>query len=496
MSAESGNETKGETHLPAASSALAERTDVLARELRLQALSEADRDLIRLVNDPLFSRWKEQIKAIGGCANPIYLSGSTVTRDAITGEVITSYSTAGEPGERLAVRCRNRRASVCEPCSRLHAGDTFQLVRAGLSGGKGVPAVVRDRSRLFVTLTAPSFGPVHRVLDGGRCRPRRDDPRCEHGERLGCGLMHTEDEPVVGLPLCPDCYDYPGHVLWHAHAGKLWDRFTTAVRRYLASAGGIPRTRLSDHLVVSFAKVAEFQRRAAIHFHAVVRLDGPEGPGSSAPDWATEELLLDAVQHAAASSFVTVPYSGAYGTERVGWGGQFDASPIRSVSDGDAPSDSAVAGYVAKYVAKGAAETAAGLDYRVTGLEGIRAAVVNGHVRALMGTCWRLGGLAELEHLGLRPWAHSLGYRGHILTKSRRYSTTYGALREERADHRMGDAKPDGPDAVTESAWRYVGSGHMPGATGLALGIAEDHARNLQLAREAREDPDQWGEWP
>ncbi|WP_371917076.1 replication initiator [Streptomyces sp. IMTB 2501] len=230
MSADSGNETTRKTRLSAASSAPAERSGALARELRLQALSEADRDLIRLVSDPLYPRWREQIKAIGGCAHPIYLSGSTVTRDAVTGEVISSYSTAGEPGERLAVRCRNRRASVCEPCSRLHAGDTFQLVRAGLSGGKGVPEGVKDRPRLFVTLTAPSFGPVHRVLDGEPCRPRRDDPRCEHGRRLGCGLAHTEDDPLVGLPLCPDCYDYVGHVLWHAHAGRLWDRFTTTVR--------------------------------------------------------------------------------------------------------------------------------------------------------------------------------------------------------------------------------------------------------------------------
>lgn len=177
MPADSGNSAKRKTRPSAALSAPAWRSDVLARELRLQALSEVDRDLIRLVKDPLFSRWKEQIKAIGGCAHPIYLSGSTVTRDAVTGEVISSYSTDGEPGERLAVRCRNRRASVCEPCSHLHAGDTFQLVRAGLSGGKGVPDAIRDRPRLFVTLTAPSFGPVHHVLDGERCRPRRDDPR-------------------------------------------------------------------------------------------------------------------------------------------------------------------------------------------------------------------------------------------------------------------------------------------------------------------------------
>ncbi|MFE9609319.1 replication initiator [Streptomyces sp. NPDC006012] len=408
--------------------------------------------------------------------------------------MISSYSTGGEPGERLAVRCRNRRASVCGPCSRLYAGDTFQLVRAGLSGGKGVPDGVKDRPRLFVTLTAPSFGPVHRVLDGGPCRPRRDEPRCEHGRRLGCGLAHAEDDPLAGMPLCPDCYDYTGHVLWHAHAGRLWDRFTTAVRRHLASAGGVPRSKLGAHLVVSFAKVAEFQRRAAVHFHAVVRLDGPDGPGSSAPAWATEELLLDGVEQAAAAAFVTVPDSGAYGTERVGWGAQFDAHPIGTSADGDGQSDAAVAGYVAKYVTKGAAETAAGLDYRVTNLEDIRTAVTNSHVRALIGTCWRLGGLTELEHLRLRSWAHSLGYRGHILTKSRRYSTTYGALREERTDHRRGNGKPEAsPDTVSESAWRYAGSGYTPGEAGLAIGIAEDNAQNLRLSREAREDAQQWG---
>jgi hypothetical protein len=487
MSGESGNITTRTISPSGGSSVPAGRSVVLAREQRLQALSEADRDLIRLLKDPLFSRWKEQIKAVGGCAHPIYLSGSTVTRDAVTGEVLSSYSTDGEPGERLAVRCRNRRASVCEPCAYLHAGDTFQLVRAGLSGGKGVPEAVRDRPRLFVTLTAPSFGPVHRVRDGERCRPRRDDPRCEHGRLLGCGLVHTEDAPPVGLPLCPDCYDYVGHVLWHAHAGRLWDRFTTAVRRYLASAGGVPRSKLGDHLVVSFAKVAEFQRRAAVHFHAVVRMDGPDGPSSSAPDWATEGVLLDAVEHAAASGFVTVPGSEAYGMERFGWGGQFDAHPIRRRTDVDQADDlsgMAVAGYVAKYVTKGAADAGAGLDYRVKSLEDIRAAVVNCHVRALMGTCWRLGGLAELEHLALRSWAHSLGYRGHVLTKSRRYSTTYGALREERAVHRRGAILVGGPDTVTESAWRYAGSGYTPGEADFAFGIAEDLASLREIRQQ------------
>ncbi|MEU6993591.1 replication initiator [Streptomyces sp. NPDC046465] len=452
----------------------------------MQAVSEVDRDVIRLVSDPLFSRWLEQITAIGGCAHPVHLSGSTTTWDATTGEAVSAYSTADEPGERLAVWCRNRRSSVCEPCSYQHSGDTFQLVRSGLLGGKSVPEQVRERPRLFVTLTAPSFGLVHRAVEGERCRPRRDDPRCEHGRRLGCARLHGEDDPLVGRPLCADCYDYVGHVLWHAHAGRLWDRFTTGVRRYLATAGGVPRSRLGEHLVVSFAKVAEYQKRAAVHFHAVVRLDGPSGPSGPPPDWATGELLTDAVRAAAASASVRVPESGAYGTELLLLGVQLDVRPIQAFGDDGGLSDDAVAAYVAKYVSKGAADTGAGLDHAVRSLTDIRAAVVAPHIRALMGTCWRLGGLVELAPLRLRAWAHTLGYRGHILTKSRRYSTTYGALREERADFaRGGTVLDDDPNLIKESAWRYFGSGYTPGAALFAAGIAEDIALNRELARDA-----------
>jgi hypothetical protein len=92
---------------------------------------------------------------------------------------------------------------------------------------------------------------------------------------------------------------------------------------------------------------------------------------------------------------------------------------------------------------------------------------------------------AEYEPLRLRAWAHTLGYRGHILTKSRAYSTTYAALRAERAHH-MGHA--DIPDAVTERQWRYVGSGHTPGAALIASGIAADLAASREAAREATGD--------
>lgn len=458
---------------------------MLDQAARLRQLPTTDQDVIRLAQDPRFARWLEQITATGGCAHPVHLSGSTTAYDTATGEVLHRYDTRDEPRERLLVRCRNRRASRCQPCSHLHAGDTFHLVRAGLLGGKNVPTDVRDRPRLFLTLTAPGFGPVHRATDGRPCRPRRKGGTCEHGNRLGCPATHSPDDPAVGQPLCSGCYDHTAHVLWHAHAGRLWKAFTDNLYHHLASRTGQSRTAVRRTLRVSYAKVAEYQKRAAVHVHAVVRLDGATGPDEPPPPWASTELLADAIRTAAAAVRLCTPYSSALGQHALRWGAQLDVRPLQSFDGPDALADEVVAAYVAKYVTKGAADTSAGLDYRVTSPDNIRTAPVSPHVRTLMATCWRLGGLPELAHLRLRPWAHTLGYRGHILTASRRYSTTYTALRAERADHRRGAVLPD--DAhLTESRWRYVGSGHSPGAALIAAGVAEDLARNREAARDER----------
>jgi hypothetical protein len=397
--------------------------------------------------------------------------------DGTTGEILHHYDTRNEPGERLLVRCRNRRATICPACSRLHAGDTYHLVRAGLLGGKNVPDSVRHRPRLFVTLTAPSFGPVHRA--GESCRPRRDGGTCEHGRPLGCGTVHAADAPIVGQPLCPDCYDYTAHVLWHAHASKLWDRFVIDVRRCLASSVGLVQSRFARHARLSFARVAEYQKRAAVHVHAVIRLDGPTGPGEEPPAWGTAELLTDAVRASARRVRLRTPYSPAVGELTLRWGAQIDVRPLHT--DGDGPDDDAVAAYVAKYVTKGASDTGAGTDYRLATRDDIESAAVSEHVRTLMRTCWRLGSLPEYEHLRLRDWAHTLGYRGHILTKSRAYSTTYAALRAQRAQH-MGHVDP--PNMIIERHWRYVGAGHTSGGVLLAAGVAEDLAANREITRE------------
>ncbi|MBO8187279.1 plasmid replication initiator protein [Streptomyces sp. DW4-2] len=450
----------------------------------MRQLSEVDRDVIRLAQDPQFPRWLEQVTATGGCAHPVHLSGSTSAYDAATGELLHHYDTSAEPGERLSVRCRNRRASVCAPCSRLHAGDTFHLVRAGLNGGKGVPDAVREHPRLFITLTAPSFGPVHRATDGERCRPRRTSHTCEHGRSKSCGAVHRSGDPLIGHPLCTGCYDYPAHVLWHAHAGRLWKAFTDNLYNHLATRTGHTRAGLRRAVRVSYAKVAEYQQRAAVHVHAVVRLDGPDGPNTVPPLWLDAHTLASAVHTAASAVRLRTPYTPALGEYNLRWGNQLDVRTLRAFNDPSALSDNAVAAYVAKYVTKGAAETSAGLDHRVNGTEEITSALVSRHVRLLMATCWRLGVLPELEPLRLRSWAHTIGYRGHILTKSRSYSTTYALLREERAQHEREPDAPGDTDVITERHWRYVGSGHTPGAALIAAGVASDLARNREEACE------------
>jgi hypothetical protein len=78
--------------------------------------------------------------------------------------------------------------------------------------------------------------------------------------------------------------------------------------------------------------------------------------------------------------------------------------------------------------------------------------------RALPPT-WRLGGRPELEHLRFRAWAHTLGFRGHWLTKSRAYSTTFAALRAARHDWHTDrhHPMPSPEQTAAIGAWRFVG---------------------------------------
>ncbi len=509
--------------------------DLARRQGPLDGLPPVVRDAVARAADPDFSRWRAQVARLGGCASPIHLVGESATVRPDSGELLRFYSTEGEPGGRLLVACGNRRSSRCVPCSETYRADTFHLIRAGLLGGKGVPSSVRAHPRVFATFTAPSFGPVHHRLVGvsGRALP------CHPRGRVRCGRRHAEDDPVIGTPLDPGSYDYVGAVLWNALAPALWSAFTRELRRVLASLLGVPQTRLGEMARLSFAKVAEYQARGLVHFHAVIRLDGPDPHTITAPPVGSVGLLEQAIRLAASRAVVRDERAAdALGEVEVRWGSQVDVRPILAGGDDDALSDEAVAAYIAKYATKGAeASGAADLpllckpcqgtgirehpdagDCRVCEGTGmvvpLGALRVSEHARRMIGTCWRLGALPALAGLRLRKWAHMLGFRGHFSTKARRYSTTLGKLRGARVEYRESQAHdrlglagevierrtPANQDQPCDDAsvlvlahWRYAGHGYTPGQALYAESIRDQQTRNREISRRmAREgDPDE-----
>jgi len=467
--------------------------------------------MLRRASSPRFETWWRRVESAGYCAHPIQLVGADT----------------GGRQHTVWTRCNNRRASVCPSCADLYARDTWQLVHAGAAGGHhDVPAEVATHPQVFATLTAPGYGSVHNAT-GTACHPKPVGPaaRCRHDKPLRCNNIHTVNDPVVGQPLCADCYDYLGHVLFTWHLPELWRRFTIALRRAITThlkAVGIR----ADSVRVSFVKVVELQARAIPHIHTLIRLDPPgewratgsgdpqchgpaaprgggeprritdQHPGWSSPITATELTAL--IHQAAGRVRIDVPAGDDHrdqdGVRTLRFGTQIDTQALTPetisaahdpATAGTAPtalprlSPRRVAAYLAKYVTKSLHDF--GITARRLTAEAISDLAVSEHVRAILATIADLGGHGAGALAGIGRWLHTLGYRGHITTKSRHYSTTMGALRTTRATWTRQQAtkaatqrnetppgagatgtdrrhhEPIDPDAV---AWEFDHAGH------------------------------------
>src|SRR4051794_11691718 len=452
--------------------------------------------LERAADPEEWERFERQLRSSGYCRRPVRLRGRVDSLNAQTGEVVTSYSTEHEPDGTLLKCCGNRREAVCPSCARTYRGDAFQLVASGMRGGKGVPESVAGHPMVFLTLTAPSFGPVHslRVVGGKarRCRPRRKGEGCPHGVSLAGGEGHDEDDPRLGEPLCPECFDYEHAVLWNALAPELWRYTSIQLARELARLTGVSQSRL--RVRVSYVKVAEVQRRGALHFHCVLRLDGRGETGeleTPAGEFGTR-LLIDAATAAARHVFVRspepeerdgrLPGFAASQAREIRWGAQIEVRELDT--HGSAAEAASCAGYIAKYATK-STEAVGGLVYRLeaSDLDRLR---VRAHVRRYVETAWQLGGQRHLHELRLRQWAHQLGFRGHCFTKSRRYSTTFTALRQARHQHQLSGAGELLEDAQQIRRWQYSGSGYR--LLGDAWLAESGRKRALEMRRVAREE--------
>jgi hypothetical protein len=107
----------------------------------------------------------------------------------------------------------------------------------------------------------------------------------------------------------------------------------------------------------------------------------------------------------------------------------------------------------------------------------------------MITTAWGLGARRATGDVRFRQWAHMFGYGGHFLTKSRRYSVTFGQLRAARADFRRAQRHPDGERdpwgrpldetvVLITATWTYAGTSHSTATPGAELALASaDMAR-------------------
>lgn len=424
-----------------------------------------------------YDAWAAAARAAGWCARPVRLTGTLTRADTGTGEVMSFFSTADRPDRVLLKACQSRRATRCPACAAVYQSDARALILAGLVGGKGVTADVAARPVVFVTLTAPGFGAVHaRQPDSRPCHPHPDSPTGRAGHDHRCHDRHTDDDPALATPICADCYDWEGTVIWNARAGQLWNRTMIAARRALAARAGITVRAFADRHTIAYVKIVEYQARGVIHLHALARLDpGPDNPagGTDGLDGAD---VAAAIHTAAARAAAPNPHQPG---RPIRWGPQ---THIVVIPAGDR---TRLAGYLAKYTTK-SVDAGGILDRRLhTGeLDNLPVA---GHLRRLAQTTWTLADHPRLIDLNLRHWAHTLGYRGHWLTKSRGWSTTLTQLRTDRhnwqLEHHGHQPHDDAETAIGE--WAYQGNGHTtPADTWLARHAATNHLHDRRHAWE------------
>jgi hypothetical protein len=456
----------------------------------------AARQVVERLNDPdtggRYERWVERVR---GCEHPVRLRGATRDADPESGEVVREFSSEHEPDGVLLTPCGNRRASRCASCSEIYRGDAWQLVVSGLRGGKGVPETVASHPLVFATLTAPSFGPVHTIREAkGRqlaCRPRARGETCPHGRSLACNRKHADDDPCLGEAICRDCFDYERCGLWNHNVGRLFKRTRTYVERELARQAGITQKRARELVRLAYVKVAEFQRRGVIHFHVLWRLDGRGDELVPPPHPFGAQLLADAIT--AALPKASVPAEDAE-AEPYAWGRRHE---VRVLELGQDPAEAArVAGYIAKYATK-STEDAGGVDHRIEHAHELDNLRCREHARRLITSAWQAGERDDVDTDRVRRWAHQFGFGGHCFTKSRRFSTTFKALRQARAQHAAShagesSAKSD-HNLIHISEWQYAGRGYRKAAD--ALLAASSHARareHRRVVREERATGDHW----
>jgi hypothetical protein len=115
----------------------------------------------------------------------------------------------------------------------------------------------------------------------------------------------------------------------------------------------------------------------------------------------------------------------------------------------------------------------------------------------MIRACFALAAMPAFKEMGFYRSAHMLGYRGHCATKSRLYSTTFGALRSERRSYRDAERRDrlglpaiDGRQVVVDAEWKFVRSGLAYGEAPFVDALVRQRATARTIAPDYADDSD------
>ena len=341
-------------------------------------------------------------------------------------------------------------------------------------GGRPPPAL-RDADRPLVRAGAPE-----RCL--GRCDPGRAGPGAARGSaRTGApSRARAATAPTTrwsGEPLCPECFDYRGAVLWNAHVSALWARTVHRLYREVARTAGLS------------TRAAARGGPALLH-----QGGGVPSPRARPPPRRRPRRRRGRAERAAAA----LARRGGAEQRRRSCRRRSRRPGARRRGDSAAPGPLGrptrrpgtrrrrrcrrhghrrLRGQVLDQDRR--RDDLAGAPGPLPGRDRAPGAAPphRGHGQDDVGA--RAAGGTSLP-LRLRDHAHTLGYPGQFSSKSVAFSTTFGALRRARADYVHGVRGGDSDtirlrhDFDYDGEWRYTGRGYGdPEADVLAAALLE-----------------------
>lgn len=149
-------------------------------------------------------------------------------------------------------RCWNKSPDICPGCSNIHRLHTKLIIWSGINENseqqEAEVIVSGNYEYYFLTLTAPSFGKVHRV-----------DKSSSTPTPCACKKQHIATDTCGSTPIDSIHYQYARQVRWNFHSNELWTRTQQKLRRRYKNR-------------IDTAYIREPQKRGTVHYHVIVRV--------------------------------------------------------------------------------------------------------------------------------------------------------------------------------------------------------------------------------